>query len=247
MNKEKILAKLIEKWPVKVLSLAAALIISVSYRMNTLETRFFTVPLQIESSETLIPASPFPGAVRVSLRGEGDGIQPILDEDIEAFIDLSRYTTEGSYRVPVQLRKKGSAIGIEPLEISVQPIEILMLLEQRVTKNIPVFPVFSGIVAEGYELTYQSLIPGSVSAEGPRSVLESNIELNTETINLDRRYDDFSIMVNIVNENTLITLLGNKTLEFRGSISRIAREEQQVIIEIEENEIEEIEIMESEQ
>jgi len=227
LNKEKILAKIMEKWPVKVLSLAAALIISVSYRMNTLETRFFTVPLQIESSETLIPASQFPGAVRVSLRGEGDGIQPILDEDIEAYIDLSRYTAEGNYRVPVQLRKKGSAIGIEPLEISVQPIEILMLLEQRVTKNIPVFPVFSGIVAEGYELTYQSLIPGSVAAEGPRSVMESHIEFNTETINLDRRYDDFSIMVNIINDNPLIFLHGNRMLEFRGSISRIMREEQE--------------------
>jgi len=230
LNKEKILAKIMEKWPVKVLSLAAAIIISVSYRMNTLETRFFTVPLQVESSETLIPASSFPGAVRVSLRGEVDGIQPILDEDIEAFIDLTRYTAEGNYRVPVQLRKKGSALGVEPLEISVQPIEILMLLEQRVTKNIPVFPVLSGIVAEGYELTYQSLIPGSVTAEGPRSVMEGHIEFSTETINLDRRYDDFSIMVNTVNENLLISIQGNRMLEFRGSISRIAREEPPIII-----------------
>ncbi|MCL2763808.1 MAG: hypothetical protein FWD40_00815 [Treponema sp.] len=234
MNRAKLLVKITEKWPVKVLSLAAALVISVFYRMNTLETRFFSAPLIIESSETLIPASSFASAVRVSLRGEADGIQPILEEDIEAYIDLGRYTNEGSYRVPVQIRKKGSALGVEPLEISVLPIEIPLVLEQRITKNIYVFPVFSGIVADGFELTYQALIPASVIAEGPRSVLESYIEFNTETINLDRRYDDFSIMVNVINDNPLISIHGNRILEFRGSISRIAREEQQE--EIEENE-----------
>ena len=224
MNSAKLIARITEKWPVKVLSLAAALIISVFYRMNTLETRFFSAPLRIESNETLIPASSFASSVRVSLRGEADGIQPILEEDIEAFIDLGRYTSEGNYRVPVQIRKRGSALGVEPLEISVLPIEIPLLLEQKIRRNVPVFPVLQGTVADGYELTYQALIPASVVAEGPRSVLDNHIEFSTEIINLDRRYDDFSIMVNIINENPLISIHGNMMLEFRGSIGRIARE-----------------------
>ena len=230
MTRAKLLAMITEKWPVKVLSLAAALIISVFYRMNTLETRFFTVPLIIISSETLIPTGSFTGSVRISLRGEADGIQPILEEDIEAFIDLGRYTNEGIYRVPVQIRKKGSALGVEPLEITVLPIEIPLHLEQRVTRNVPVFPVLSGIVADGYELTNQTLIPGSVIAEGPRSVLENHLEFITDTIILDRRYDDFSIMINIINNNPLISIHGNRMQEFRGSISRIAREEQMAVL-----------------
>ena len=224
MNRAKLLAKIIEKWPVKVLSLAAAIIISVFYRMNTLETRFFTAPLLIEPSETLLPAVVFTSSVRVSLRGEALGIQPILEEDIEAYIDLGRYSNEGSYKVPVQIRKKGSALGVEPLEISVLPVEIPLVLERRVNKTIPVFPIFQGAVAYGYELTSQSLIPGSVAAEGPRSAMDYRSGFNTETINLDRRYDDFSIMVNIINDNPLITILGNRMLEFRGSIRRIVRE-----------------------
>ena len=228
MNSAKIIAKITEKWPVKVLSLAAALIIFVFFRMNMLETRFFTIPLIIESNETLLPATTFASSVRISLRGEADGIQPILDEDIEAFINLARYSGEGFYRVPVQIRKKGSALGVEPLEISVLPIEIPLTLERKITKNINVYPVISGTVAAGYELTNQSLLPGSVVAEGPRSALDSHLEFNTETINLDRRHDDFSIMVNIINENPLITIHGNTMLEFRGSIRRIVREETRV-------------------
>ncbi|MDR0463529.1 MAG: hypothetical protein LBG94_00270 [Treponema sp.] len=225
MNRVKLLEMITDKWPVKVLSLAAAILISVFYRMNTLETRFFTVPIIIESSEILVPAEAYSSSVRISLRGEAEGIQQILEEDIEAFIDLGRYPAEGSYRVPVQIRKKGSALGIELLEISVIPTEIPVVLEQKITRNIPVFPDFSGTVAEGYELTYQSLIPGSVVIEGPRSILNSHISFITETINLDRRYDDFSIIVSIINNNPLITIHGSKMLEFRGYISRIAREE----------------------
>ena len=224
MNRARLFAKITEKWPVKVLSLAAAVIISIFYRMNNLETRFFTVPLLVESNDALIPSNSFATSVRVSIRGEADGIQPILAEDIEAYIDIGRYLNEGNYRVPVQIRKKGGALGVEPLEISVLPIEIPILLEQKVTRNVSVFPVLSGTVAKGYELTNQTLIPSSVIVEGPRSILDGHIEFSTETINLDGRYNDFTVMVNITNDNPMLSIYGSNLLEFRGSISRIARE-----------------------
>jgi hypothetical protein len=195
--------------------------------MSNLETRFFTVPLLIESSDTLLPANSYPGTVKISVRGESEGIQPILAEDIEAYINLDRYTNEGNYRVPVQIRKKGTALGIEPLEISVLPVDISLSLEQKVTRNVDVFPVLSGIVAEGYELTNQKLNPSSVIVEGPRSLFDSHINFNTEPINLDRRYEDFFVLINIQNDNPLLFIHGSNILEFRGSISRIAREKQE--------------------
>ena len=226
MINSKLLVKITEKWPVKVLSVAAALIISIFFRMNTLETRFFSVPLIIEQSETLIPISSLTSSVRISLRGEPDGIHPILDDDIEAFIDLGRYTNEGTDRVPVQLRKKGSALGVVPLEISVLPIEISITLEQNVTRSIPIFPVFMGTVAQGYELTNQQIIPESVIAEGPRSALDEQFEFNTDIIDLDRRYENFSVRVNIINRNPQIIIHGERMIEYRGTINRIVREEQ---------------------
>lgn len=230
MNSAKLLLKITEKWHIKVLSVAAALIISIFYRMNTLETRFLTVPLMVEASETLTPAVVFASAVRVSLRGETEGIHPILEEDIEAFIDLTRFTSEGIYRAPVQVRKKGNALGVEPLEISVLPIEIPIILEQKVTRNIPVFPVFRGTVAEDFELTNQSVIPASIIAEGPRSLIDNQVEFITETINLDRRHENFSIMVNVINDNPLISIHGNRMIEYRGTISRIMREEDEQLL-----------------
>ena len=136
MINKKLLSKITEKWPVKILAIAAALVISIFYRMNTLETRFFSVPLQIKANESLVLANSISNSVRISLRGEPDIIQQILEEDIEAIIDLGRYANEGIFKAPVQIRKKNSALGITPLEISVLPIEISVELELAAKRNI---------------------------------------------------------------------------------------------------------------
>ena len=224
MISRKFLLKLTEKWPVKVLSVAAALIISVFHRINTLETRFFSAPLRIEHNDILVPASSYTQVIRVGLRGDSNDIHSILEDDLEIYIDLKRFTSEGNYRIPVQVRRKGSALGVEPIEISVDPIEITVRLENKINRNINIMPVFRGIVADGYELTSQFLNPTSVIAEGPRSYMEILHGFNTGVIDLDGRYEDFSVMVNIINDDPLVVIYGNSMIEYRGIIRRIARE-----------------------
>jgi len=219
----KLLEKITEKWPVKALSVAAALILFVFHRMNTLESRFFSAPLTIETNDIFVPANSFTGVIRVGLRGEANSIFPILEEDIETYIDLGRYTSEGLYRIPVQIRRKGSALGIQPLEVSVDPIEISVRLERKTIRNINIAPVFEGNVAEGYELTSQSIVPDVVIAEGPRSGIEALYEFSTGTIDLNGRYEDFSVIVNIINNDPLIVIHGNRMIEYKGTIRRIPR------------------------
>jgi YbbR domain-containing protein len=221
---------LAEKWPVKIISVAAALIIAIFYRMNTLETRTFLAPLHVETNNMLIPVSTIYNNVKISLRGETNSIYPILEEDIEAFIDLDRYSNEGTYRVPVQIRKKGSALGVVPLEISVLPIEITLVLEKKIRLDIPVFPVFRGTIASGYEIASQTIFPENVAVEGPRSSVEALFEFNTEAISLEGRRDNFSVIVNIINNNPLITVYGNRMLEYHGVIRKIEIEPPVVIL-----------------
>ena len=222
----KFLVKVTEKWPVKVLSVAAALVLSLFHRMNTLETRFFSAPLSVEASEALVPANIYTQAVRIGLRGESNSIHPILEDDIEAYISLKKYSAEGTYKVPVEIRKKGSALGIEPIEISVEPIEISISLEYKTGRNINIAPVFRGTIAQGYELTGQSIIPSSVFVEGPRTIMDMIYELNTEAIDLEGRYENFSTMVNIINNDPLVNVHGNRMIEYRGTIRRISRNTQ---------------------
>ena len=210
----KLIIRIIENWPVKVLSVAIALILFVFNRLNTLTTRPLSVPLTIETTSTLVPASAYPQNVRVNLRGEDEGIKAISESDIEAYVDLSRYENGGLYSAPVQIRKKGSATGIEPLEIAVYPPKITVQLDQRINKTIPLTAAIRGRAADGFDLVSYTLSPQEVVIAGPRISLELVVELETDSIELDGRNGDFTAVVNIVNPSPLFVLRGNGTAEF---------------------------------
>jgi len=239
LNSAKLIAKITEKWPVKVLSVAAALVIFAFYRTNTLETRSFLVPVIVESDDLFIPVNSFVNSVKINLRGEVGSINTILEGDIEAYVNLERYTNEGTYKAPVKIRKKGGALAVEPLEITVKPVAIELQLEKRTSRNIPVYPTFSGTLAQDYELTGQSITPENVLAEGPRRAMDNLHEFLTETIDLEGRYRDITVLVNIVNDNPLVTVHGNRTVEYSGTVRVIQRELTAYVLEDEDEEDEE--------
>ena len=128
MNSRKLIEKTVENWPAKALSIALALILFVFHQMSSTATRSLSVPLTVQANAAVVPASPYPHNVRVQLRGDNEGIRSIADGDIEAFADFSRFDTEGLFRAPVQIRRRASALDVEPLEISVSPAEVYMQL-----------------------------------------------------------------------------------------------------------------------
>jgi YbbR domain-containing protein len=221
VNSRKILAKAAENWPAKVLSIALAIVLFVFHRMSTLEARFFSIPLLVEGNGDLVPASSYPRMIRVSLRGEANSIYPILEEDIEAYLDLSPYTEAGAYRVPVQARRQGTALEVEPLEISLDPLEVSIELDKKVSKSVALVPRFQGYPEEGYELTSYTLTPNQVVVDGPARLMGGLSELSTETMELGGRSDDFSAMVRIVNRESLFMIRGDGMAELRARISKL--------------------------
>jgi YbbR domain-containing protein len=214
LNIKKIILGLAENWPAKVLSVALAIMLFVFNQMSTLTTRTLSVPLTVETGYTMVPGSTYPRTVRVRLRGEDEGIKLITDSDIEAYVDFSRYETEGLYRAPVQVRKKGSALAIEPLEITVNPLEISVNLDRRINKTLSLSASIRGNPAPGFDMISHSISPGEIVVSGPSGVLGSITEIKTEPIDIEGRSGDFSIIVNIANPNPLFVIMGESTVEF---------------------------------
>jgi YbbR domain-containing protein len=222
----KFFARMSEDWPAKVLSVALALVLFVFHRMSLLEERFLSVPLQVETNKSLTPASSYPRMIRVTLRGDANTIYPILEEDVEAYMDLTKYTEKGIYRAAIQIRKKGTALAAEPLEIGVDPLELSLELDRRLSKNVHLMANFQGSPEPGYELASYTLDPSQVVVDGPTNILENISELSTDFIDLSGRSVDFSATVRILNRDPLLVIRGSGTAEFRGLIrERIATED----------------------
>jgi hypothetical protein len=214
LNLKGFLRKLAENWVPKVLSIALALVIFMFHRLNTLETRFFSLPLILEIPSHLCPSASYTRMVRVTLRGDANNILPIQDDDIEAYIDLNNYESPGAYQAPVRLRKKGTALGVEPLEMTVDPVSMNIKLDYKRNKYVPLTANIQGSPEPGFDWSH-TLSPTQVVLEGPGGLLDNVFELYTDLIDLNGRNADFSLTVPILNRDPLLTIRGNGTTEFK--------------------------------
>lgn len=209
---------LVNNWPVKVLSLVAAFVLFLFYQLGTLEERYFSVPLEILVDESLIPSGSYPRNLRVTLRGKAESIFLVTEQDLSVYVDLTAYKSEGVFKVPVLFSKQGNASYLDSLEIGVQPSEITISLEKRVTKSLEVIPAITGYPQKGYELSHYFLTPSTVTAEGPRTHMEGISVIYTEAIDLTGRAEAFTERVRLNPRDSLITFPGGEIVQFNGII-----------------------------
>ena len=210
---KKIIPGLIQNWPAKVLSIVAAIFIFAFHRMSDLEDRFFTVPLHVDIAGNLLPGTVYPHNVRVNLRGT-NVIYNISETDIEAHLDLTKHTEPGIYKAQIHIQRKGSAAEIDILEITIEPAELTVELDTRVSKTVPISPNFQGYLEQGFEMVSFVLEPANVVIDGPEKLIHSISEIQTDFIDMQGKNADFSVHTRLVNPSQLIRIRGDHTAEF---------------------------------
>lgn len=218
MKANHLVQRLFRNWPAKILSLVVAIILLVFHDITRLEERYVNAPLQIEQHHSLVPASQWPRQVRVRLRGEGDDVARVLDEDLDVVLDLQRFAQEGVVTVPVEVRRTGSALEATTLEITVEPQSVELILEERLVKSVEVLPRTSGFVPAGYQLIRSVMTPSAVEIEGPRSVVEPITTVFSEDVDVSSRREDFTERIRLVSPSPLVRFRGGNVVEFRGVI-----------------------------
>jgi hypothetical protein len=218
MKGRRLARALLADLPVKVICLTAAVILLLFHRVTTLTERFFSVPLNLSTPSGLAVASAYPKTVRITLRGAEESIFPILEEDIEANVNLDTHRTAGVYRAEVKVTRKGTAQNIEPLEINVEPQAINFTLEPLVEKRVSVVPDLRGSPAYGYELVQSVVTPANLVIRGARSRVQGVMALPTEEIDLTGRTSSFASKVKLILPNSLIRVAGEVSADFRATI-----------------------------
>ncbi|AEJ19348.1 YbbR-like domain-containing protein [Gracilinema caldarium] len=217
---DRLINKLIENWPAKVLSLAVALLLSMFHKISILEERYFSVPLKVETSGELLPSGPYPRIVKIMIKGESNSLYLLQESDIEAYVDLSKYKTPGLYRAPIQIKNKSTIAETSNLEIQIDPIEVLIPLDQSMTKIVPITPSFRGYLESGYELSSYTLEPNQVTILGPVNIVNSINDVTTDFIELTGRKENFSVVTKINNKESLIKIEGSLSVTFSASIQQ---------------------------
>ena len=213
MNIKQMILRLTENWPVKIICLVFAVFLSELYRGNLLDKRSLIVPLTVENSGTLTPAEQYPTKIKITLWGDATGIGSIGENDITAFINISDFKNEGTYRIPIETRLSGTVTPLGNMEISAEPAILTLRLATNIRKQVPVTLSLRGIPADGYEVTESSLEPAALEIEGPAELVEKINELVTEPLSIEARTNGFSGTVAIINDDPLISIVGKTQVQ----------------------------------
>ncbi len=213
------LNKWLEHWPAKVLALAAALLLFLFNRFDSLQVKSFMVPLRLLTDTALVPAQDFNHRVKVTIRGTGDLVSAVGEADLEALVDFSSHQGEGVYNAPIQVTGHSPAAENSSLEISVDPLVINLHLERRVTKSVPIKPDFEGQPGRDYELTGFQVVPSIITIDGPRSLVEKVTAVSTEPIELRGKTETFTLKTRVQPDTSLLGLPYGNTVEVQGLMS----------------------------
>lgn len=210
---------LAKDWAPKILCLAIALFLFLFYRLSTLETKTFSAPLQLENASALTPSVPYLKIVRVSLRGERDNVYALAENDVIPYIDIAAATGEGEITLPVKLRLSEAAAASDPLNVTIDPSEITVVLEKKATRTLPVSCVLADFPEDGYNFESFALNPDSVKVSGPQSLVESLDDIKTEPISLAGLNATVDGTVSLVSPGDLLSFEDSNSVSYRLSIS----------------------------
>jgi len=213
--KKSLFERLTDDWPAKVLSVFAAIFLFWLFQNNSLKHKYFQVNLKANGAGRMVPADDLPDVAHVTLRGAADTLEFIGPEDIEAYLDLSGIDAEGQRVLPIKIRRLGNAIGADPLQISVDPIQVKISFEARETKFVPVEARFSGSPAAGFEKASAQVSPGKVEISGPRSLVAKTQSVSTEAFDLSGLNKDTVSAVQLSPPSSLVELPSSKSVELR--------------------------------
>lgn len=217
-SRSEFLRRLLDNWPAKIIAVGIAIVVVLLNNLADVGERSFTVPLELELPEAFVPGQEFTSRVRVRLRGDEDEIFTVLEEDIGAFADFTSRASEGDFRAPITIRRSGAAVDIDALEITVEPEQVTLTLEERATRSLEIVPNITGFPPSGYELSDYRISPTAVNVVGPRSRIEPVTQILTEEISLDGRSDDFTERIRLARPDPLISFPGGEVVEFRALI-----------------------------
>lgn len=209
MNIKKLRDKIFNKWQAKVICLIMALVIYFFHNILMLDKKTFVIPLNVVSQGALVSVDKVPRYVKVYVRAEPTAMISINSSNIKANLDITNYSKQGSYNVPIDVVLDEELIAIDPLEISIKPEKVSIRLEEKNIKYIPVEVAISGNIDEDYNISNMEVVPSSVKVIGPSSVLENTQKVYTKKVNVKGAKKSFTVDTKIDNINSLLYIDNN--------------------------------------
>jgi len=207
MNTKRLLDKILDKWPAKVICLIIAVFLYFFHRASLIDSKTVVVPLKIIENGIVMHVGSTPGSVSVVVRAGDETIKSLLPSDISASVCLDTITQSGSYKLPVKITLSEGLMAYDPFEVKLKDDSVVIDVDKKAIKYVPIMPSIVGEVAHGYEIEAISMNPSTVEIAGPESVVNATEEIYTTRINVSNAEINFSADTSYQQLNKLLTIM----------------------------------------
>ncbi len=207
MNTKRLLDKILDKWPAKIICLVIAIFLYFFHQASLIDSKTFVVPLEIIENGRVMHVGDAPNSVSVIVRANEENIKAILPNDIKATINLNTITQKGTYNLPVNIKLSESLLSYDPFEVKLKDGNISLEVDCKTIRYVPLKPSVVGDVAHGYEIDSISMSPSTVEIYGPESVVNATEEVYTTRINVSNAEKNFSTETSYQELNKLLSVL----------------------------------------
>ena len=207
MNTNRLLDKILDKWPAKVVCLVIAVFLYFFHQASLIDSKTMVVPLQIQENGMVMHMGNVPGSVSVVVRTGEEIMKTIQPTDITASVSLDAITQKGTYTLPVKLTLAESLMEYDPFEVKLKDASITIDVDTRATRYVPIEPSIVGDVAHGYEIESIIMSPSTVEISGPESIVNATKKIYTTRLNVSNAETNFSTETNCQSPNKLLTIV----------------------------------------
>ncbi len=205
-----------ENWILKVLSLAFALVLWFFVMGERKLEVGYTVPLELKNTPPgMMVANEVPSLVDVRLSGPRTMLMNLSPKDISISVDLADLKP-GLTSFKRLEERLNIPSGVKVTRLS--PSFVDVKLERIKEKMVPVQVVFSGVPAEGFQVSAVQVNPDRVGVEGAESEIKDVAEVLTDPVDVDGVKESFTLMVPISYRGKYTSLTSSKTAEVRVTV-----------------------------
>lgn len=233
MNTKRLLNKILDKWPAKVICLVIAIFLYFFHQASLIDSKTVVVPLEIIENGMVMHMGDTPTSVSVVVRAGDEAIKTILPSDITASVNLNTITEKGTYKLPVKITLSEGLMAYDPFEVKLKDNYISIDVDRKAIKYVPITPSIVGEVAHGYEIESIIMSPSTVEIVGPQTIVNATQEIYSTRINVSNAETNFSTETSYQQPNKLLTVLDEGDFKAEVSVKPVVMERTFDDVEIE--------------
>lgn len=207
MKAESILNIITKNWVEKSSCIGLAVFLLLLCQAARLETKNFYPELKAVEDGNMTIVTSIPDTINVSVRHDSKKNPVIKPEEIQAYIDVSYFTEEGTYNVPVRLSLSSDLLLNETVEFIANPSHIQVTVEEKTRRSVPIKVPTSGNPLHGYEVSNIKVYPDEAIITGPRKMVENVSAISCEEIVLTDKKENFEVQSICRNPNKFIQVI----------------------------------------